>query len=372
MSFRRALAIARAEWLLNRRDVRSLIVIALLPQVLLILYCLGLNFEPTHLPIAVQDLDRSSFSRRVIHRLAASRYFKIAAFVHTAADMSRLLRSGAARAVLIIPPARAVKGCGRSLGLVLDGADAATAGTALGYMQAFLARLSAEQARQWARRRGVSSAPAFDVRTRVLYNPSFASPPFIIPGLIGVVMALMAALLTTTCIVREREVGTLEALLATPTAPAELMLGKLLPYAAFSMIDIALCVIAGGIVFGVWPRGSLLQFAIISAIFILGCLSTGLLISARATSQRTAIVGGVMTLMLPTVVLSGFVFPLQHMPWPLRAIATLLPATHYIALSRAIYLRGASVLQFWPDLAMLVVLTAALFLAAVRAFRPRL
>jgi ABC-2 type transport system permease protein len=234
--------------------------------------------------------------------------------------------------------------------------------------------LSEEAAQIWARQLGASASTLAGVTVRldVLYNPGLSSAAFIVPGLIGVVMALMAGLLTSTCVVREREVGTIEALLVTPIRSAELMVGKLLPYAALAMVDVALCVVVGAATFGVYPRGSLIEFVAVSVVFIVACLSIGLAISGRADTQRTAIVGGIMTLMLPTIILSGFIFPIASMPPVLRVIANLLPVTQYLVADRTIYLRGIGLWHVWPSLGALGLQAAVFFTAAVRSFKTRL
>jgi ABC-2 type transport system permease protein len=374
---RRALAIARAEWLLNRRDPRSLVVIFALPMLMLVLYGYGLNFDQKNLPVAVQDLEHSELSREIIRRAAASGYFRLVEDVRDKAEIAAALRSRRALMAVIVPPdfsERLLAGKQAYLQLVLDGSDPVTAGTALGYAQALAATLSEQATGLWARMLGASGASlaGVSVRLDVLYNPGLSSAAFIVPGLIGVVMALMAALLTSTCVVREREVGTIEALLVTPVRPAEVMIGKLLPYAALAMVDVGLLVVVGWLTFGVHPRGSLVELFAVSAIFIVACLSIGLAISGRADTQRTAIVGGIMTLMLPTIILSGFIFPIASMPPVLRAIANVLPATHYLVADRTIYLRGLGLHYAWPSLAALGSMAVAFFAIAVRSFKTRL
>lgn len=376
MSLQRALAIAKCEWLLNRRDPRSLGVIFVLPVILLVLYGYGLNFDLKDLPIAVQDLDRSELSRGVIRRAAASGYFRFVAEVRASGDIASILRSRRALMVLVIPPRFSedlLGGRQAKLQLVVDGSDAVTANTAMGYARGLVARITREWAAQYAARRALSAAAInpLSVHVQVLYNPTLDSAAFVVPGLIGVVMALMAGLLTSTCIVREREVGTFEALLCTPVRPAEVILGKLLPYAALSMIDIGLCVAAGGLIFCVRPAGNMLEFVAISAVFVVACLSLGLAISGVTRSQRTAIVGGIMALMLPTVILSGFIFPIINMPTPLRAIAAILPATHYLVAARTVYLRGVSLTACWLDVVVLVGMAVVIFALAVKSFSPK-
>ncbi len=377
MNWRRVLAIARSEWLLNRRDPRSMVIIFGLPVVLLILYGHGLNFDLENIPVAVQDLDRSEVSRELIRRAAASGHFRLMSEIADDAEIAALLRSREALMVIVIPPRfseQVASGEKAEVELVTDGSDPTSAGTAIGYMQGLVGRMGEEIARGRALGSGQARALAegIEVRLQVLYNPGLQSAAYIIPGLIGVVMALMTALLTSTCIVREREVGTIEALLATPVRSAEVIVGKLLPYAVLSLVDVGLCIGTGALMFGVLPRGSMVQLVLFSGVFIFACLSLGLLISGLASSQRIAIVGGLMTLMLPTILLSGFVFPIASMPAALRAVSNILPATHYLVGMRAVYLRGVSVTVFWPNMLALLALTAAIFALAVRSFRGRL
>ena len=377
MNWRRVLAIARSEWLLNRRDPRSMAIIFGLPLVLLILFGYGLNFDLEHIPMAIQDLDRSEVSRELIRRAAGSGHFDLMRDISDDADIAVLLRSRRALMVIVIPPRfseQVAAGRKAELQLVVDGSDPTTAGTAIGYMQGLVARMGEEIARGRALKSGQASALAdgIEVRLQVLYNPGLQSAAYIVPGLIGVVMALMTALLTSTCIVRERELGTMEALLATPTRSTEVIIGKLMPYAVLSLVDVGLCTGTGALMFGVLPRGSMVQLLLLSGVFIFACLSLGLLISAASGSQRIAIVGGLMTLMLPTILLSGFVFPIASMPVALRAVSNILPATHYLVGMRAVYLRGVSVTVFPANMLALLALTAVIFLLAVRLFRVRL
>lgn len=377
MSLRRIVAVARAEGLLLRRDLRSLAVIFLLPVIMLILYGYGLNFDLRNLPTGVLDLDRSDLSRRVIQRAAASGYFSLVADLRSHAELVHALRQRRVLMVLVIPPgftARLVARKQGQLQLCIDGSDAITAGTALAYANRLVARIIQEEIRHRASRLGLpeSLLAGIAVQTSVLYNPGLSSAAFIVPGLMGVVMALMAALLTSTCIVREREIGTIEALLATPIRPAEVLVGKLFPYALLAMLDVGLLAAAGAVVFGVLPRGSLVQLFVLSAVFIAACLFIGLGISGRAASQRVAIVGGILSLMLPTIVLSGFVFPVANFPWVLKGISYILPATHYLVGVRAIYLRGVSPLVFWPNTTALFGEAVLLFFLAIRLFRARL
>lgn len=376
MNLRRILAIARAEWLLNRRDVRSMAIIFALPVILLILYGYGLNFELQDIRLAVQDLDRTELSRELIRRTHATGHFDIVRDICHEESIQQMLRRRDALVVLVIPPGFSGRISNRQQGivqLVIDGADPTKADTALGYVRGLIARMNGELSAAAGARSGARIATQpISVHLQVLYNPTLSSAAFIIPGLIGVVMALMTALLTSTCIVREREVGTIEALLVTPVRPADVIVGKLLPYGVLSVIDIVLCIVAGELIFDVFPRGSIPELMAYSIIYLLACLNIGLLVSGRAGSQRTAIIIGLMALMLPTILLSGFVFPISSMPAALRAVANAIPATHYIIGARAVYLRGVSTLVFWPNVLALLAMTAVIFFAAVRSFRARL
>lgn len=372
-SLRRMRAIALAEWRHNYRDPRSLAVVVMLPVVLLLLYGYGVNFDLRELKFAVQDLDRTERSAELVRRLAASDYFTLTEVIADRARLERLIALGRVRFVLVIHPgfgAALAAGRPAQVQILLDGADSTTASTALGYLEGLMRAYSADLIAQWAVRSGLPAAhlaPPLRVEPRVLYNPELRSVNFIVPGLIAIILTLLAALLTSGCIVRERETGSFESLAAAPVAPLEIVIGKLLPYALISFADIVLCIAAGALLFRVAPVGSLAGLLLVSLVYLAASMAIGLLISSLAPTHQLATLAAFLATMLPAMLLSGFVFPLRSMPLPLRALAQLIPATHFLVVIRGIYLKGVEPAVYGPRaLALLLLCLLLVGLAAVR------
>jgi len=375
---RRMLAVARAEWTHNRRDARSLGIIVLLPIVLLVLYGYAINFDLRELTFAVQDWDRSEASADFVDTMVRSDYFALHALVEDTAETERLIERGEVRFALIIMPGFGddiASGRTGRVQVLLDGADSTTAGVALGYMEAVVRSHSVDLVRRWVKRSGLpasAAAPALGVEPRVLYNPELKSVNFIVPGLIAVIMMMLAALLTSGCIVREREAGSFEGLAASPIAPMEIVLGKLAPYAAIAIFDAVLCVAAGRLIFGVPPRGDLGALLATSTVYLVASLAIGLLVSSVARTHQVATLVAFLATMLPTMLLTGFVFPIRSMPVVLQYIAQALPATHFLIIIRAVYMKGVGLGLFVREALLLGLIALVLVVAASRAFRKSL
>jgi ABC-2 type transport system permease protein len=372
---RRTLAVARAEWIHNYRDPRSLFVIIALPVVLLMLYGYGINFDLDHIPFAVYDLDGTQAARDVVEQLRSTRYFDLRESVHDRRRADELLDRGQVVFVLVLPP-----DLGRNLGagreapvqVLLDGADTTRANVAVGYVDAALSDYSATLAATYLARQGAAVTGSFGVRPTVLYNPGLKSTPFIVPGLIAIILTLLSALLTSTCLVREREWGSFESLVASPATPTEILVGKMIPYIAIAFADVLLCIVAGRLVFGVAPVGGHGWLLVFSAVYLAASLSIGVLVSVIARTQQMAILLAMLGTLLPTILLSGFAFPIHSLPGPLRAVCYLLPATHFLVIIRSIYLKGAALVLLRPRVLALVAFTLFLVIVAVRRFEKRL
>lgn len=372
---RRTLAVARAEWIHNYRDVRSLIVIAILPIALLLIYGYGISYDLDNIPFGVYDLDGGATARSLIEQFRANRYFKLREAVTDRHRVDWLLDRGEVVFVLVIPPDMGrVLGAGRqaTVQVLADGADTTRANVALGYIDAALADFSGKLTADYMLRQGVTASPPLVVLPTILYNPGLKSVRFIVPGLIALLLTLLAALLTSTCVVRERESGSFESLVASPTRAHEIMLGKLIPYVVMAFADIVLCIVAGRLIFGVAPAGSHGLLLVASVIFLVVSLAIGLLFSVVAHTQQFAILMAMLVTLLPTTLLSGFAFPVRNMPLFLQGIAQLFPATHFIVIIRAIYMKGSGIGELWHEVAILIAFTLALIALAVRRFRKRL
>lgn len=377
-ALRRMLAVARAEWIHNVRDARSLGIIILLPLLLLLLYGYAINFDLRELRFAVQDWDRSQASADFVESLVRSDYFVLDELVADTARLERLVERGEVRFALVIPPefgAGIAAGRTVRVQVLLDGADSTTAGIALGYMQAAVRARSVALVTRWVTRAGLPASivtPALDVQPRVLYNPELESVNFIVPGLIAVIMTMLAALLTSGCIVREREAGSFEGLAASPIAPAEIVLGKLAPYVFIASFDVVLAIGMGALVFGVAPTGDRAALLGVSAVYLIASLAIGMLVSSIARTQQVATIIAFVATMLPTMLLTGFVFPVRSMPLVLQWIAQVFPATHFLVIIRAIYLKGTGLGLYVPQTLALVLIALALVIAASKAFRKSL
>lgn len=376
MVLARLLATARKEAKHILRDPRSLILALGIPLLLLWLFGYALTFDLNQAPTVVLDRDQTPASRDLLARLQASPYFSIIAYANSPAEMTAALNSGEALIGLNIPA-----GFGADLSrddpapiqLLLDGTDSTMAALAQSYIETVIKTYSLEQAQKRLKRLGLSEfEPPVEVRLRLWFNPEAKSKNFIIPGLIVVIIMIIAAQLTALTVAREFETGTLEWLIATPIRPVEVILGKLLPYLAIGFIDVIVAVLAGIYIFDVPFRGQFWLLALLSLLFIIGTLALGILISVMAKNQVVASQMSVVVTFLPAFILSDFVFPIYNMPLVLKLITYLVPARYMIAIAKGIFLKGVGFDVLVIETAFLAVFTLLAVLAAVGRFKKRL
>ncbi len=376
MKRRRLLAIARREWLHILRDPRSLAVALVLPVLLLLLYGYGIDMDVRRLRTAVLDLDGTQASRQLIDSFEGGGCFDVTHRITSMHDVDRLLDRAVVRVVLIIPRGYAADLVrGRAVApLAADGSDAASAALALSYATQIVSEQARRQVDLQARASGLSvpSLAPIDARIRYWYNPELVSSAFVVPGLIALILMILSSLLTAMTIVRERERGTLESLLASPVHPAELVVGKMIPYVLIAFADVLLVLAGGRWIFDVPLNGSLALLLGLSGLFLLSALSLGMMISATAGNQLTAMIVAVTATMLPTVLLSGFVFPISAMPAPIQAITWAIPARFYLEIVRGICLKGVGLAVLWPQALVLLGTSLLLITLSVRAFRRTL
>jgi drug efflux transport system permease protein len=360
MSPRKVWAVAQKELRQASRDPLSLAMLLGLPTVMLLMYGYAINFDVRHVRLAVQDQDRSAASREALAAFVNSTYFELVRDLPAGADLDAVTERREARAVLVIP-----EGFGREreagrvarLQLLLDGADANTATTVLGYASAIAGGLS-------------GTAPAVDVRPRVLFNPELRSTQFLVPGLVGFILMLTAVLSTALSVVREHERGTMEQLRVTSLKPGELIVGKTLPYLGISLLATVVILVAARLLFGVAVKGPYLDLFVATFIYLVGALGFGLLVSTLAETQAMAFQIGMVTSMLPAIFLSGFIFPIRSMPWAVQAITYVVPARYFLVVLRGIILKGAGLGPYLQDLAFLVLYaTVVLGIAYARLTR---
>jgi ABC-2 type transport system permease protein len=366
----RLLAMARKEAIQLRRDTRSMALAFLLPLFMLLFFGYAISWDIRNIRIAVVNEDGGQRSREVIDALEGSGYFEVAEYLNDRSSIDDQLDRGHVSGVLVIPAGFTRRLAARErapLQLLLDGSDANTATIALNYADAILARYS-----QSVVLAGSRLTLPVTAQPRVWYNPTLASRHMIVPGLIAVIMSIIAAMLTALTIAREWERGTMEQLAATPVGRLEVVFGKLLPYLAIGLFDVAVTVIAGMVIFGVPFNGSLLLLAFMTLLFLTGALGLGIFISASLKSQILATQVAMVATYLPALLLSGFLFDIRSMPVVLRAVTWIVPAKYYIAVTRGVLLKGVGLDVLWVHgLSMILFASVGLGLATL-AFHKRI
>lgn len=376
MNLRRVRAVARKEFLHVRRDPRSLGMAIVIPMVMLLLFGYALTLDVDRVPVAVWDQSATPESRELAGRFGGSRYFDVRPGAAGYPEIERGFEEGTASAALVIPrdfSARLASGRGAAVQFLVDGSDSNTATIALGYAESAVRGFSRDLAARELRAAG-SRVPAepLEVRPRVWFNPDLESRNYIVPGLIAVIMMAIAALLTSLTFAREWERGTMEQLVSTPVTGPELILGKLLPYFALGILDVALAVGMGEFLFHVPLKGSLVLLFGMAAVFLAGALSLGMVISIVTKSQLLASQLSMILTFLPSFLLSGFVYAIGNMPAPIRAATYAIPSRHLVSALKGIYLKGTGLSVLWREALLLALFCAAMVLLANRKFRKKL
>ncbi|MBA3015916.1 MAG: ABC transporter permease [Proteobacteria bacterium] len=375
MNLQRTGAMARKEWLHIIRDPRSLGMAIVIPMLLLVLFGYALTLDVDRVGIAVWDQDNSSTSRELVSRFAGSVYFSVQP-VTSYGEGERLIDQGKTLAALVIPAdfsAQLGKTKPVEVQLIMDGSDSNTATIAIGYAEATIQAFSREITLRALQQHGVSSASApIELRPRVWFNSDMQSKNYIIPGLIAVIMMVIAALLTSLTVAREWERGTMEQLIATPVKGGELIIGKLLPYFAIGMFDVLLAVLMGQYLFHVPLRGSVGLLFGMAAIFLVGALSLGMVISIVTKSQLLASQLAMVLTFLPSFLLSGFMYSIANMPRPLQVMTHLIPSRYFVTLLKGIYLKGVGLETMAVEAGLLTLFAVVILMVAHLKFTKRL
>ncbi|MFH0764032.1 MAG: ABC transporter permease [Candidatus Omnitrophota bacterium] len=374
-SLKRIKAVAWKEFVQIKRDPRSLALALGIPIFLLLIFGYGLSLDIDHVRTVVWNQDASSMlSRKFLYNFRDSRYFRIIKYTDNYRDIERMINSGEVIMALVIPKnfsERIESGQPAELQLLMDGSDANTATIARGYVRSVVEKYNTELLRSALAGYGIKPVKSLDARTRIWFNMGLTSTWFIVPGVIAMIIMIIAALLTSICIAREWERGTMEQLISTPVKGPELIIGKFLPYFAIGLFDLAVGVLMARFLFGVPFRGSYLLLLILSFFFLTGALAQGILISIVAKTQLMASQLAVLTTMIPTIILSGFIYPIFNMPKALQLITYLIPARYYIIILRELFLKGNTISSMWDEAAFLVLFAAVMLTLAVRKFRKK-
>jgi len=354
---RNVVPVARKEFRQIRRDVRSLVFLLAMPAFLLVMFGFALNFDIKHIPLGVRDQDGSRQSRELTDKFTNTEYFDLVAHIRRPGQVDRLMGREKIRVAVIIPPKFAddlEAGRSPSIQVIIDGADAMTGSTAAGYVAAIVRSYSEQATLKILERHGIHGlVTPLEADLRVWYNPELKSVNFLVPGLMAFILMVIVVVSISFSVVREKERGTMEQILVSPIHPVELVVGKVIPYILISLVSAHLVLLFGWGLFGVRIEGSYPLLLLTMVLFLLGALGQGILISTVTRTQQVAFMVSVLTTLLPTFILSGFVFPLRNMPVVIQGIAHLVPAQYFLVALRAIILKGAGLEAFWTQLLFL-------------------
>jgi ABC-2 type transport system permease protein len=362
------LGFVRKETLHLLRDRQTLAILILFPVVQVLIFGFAVRTDVGDIQIAIVDPTPDVASNELRERVAASDRFKVVWIGSSAADLETRFREGTIRQALVLPrdvERKLGRGDSIPVQLITDGSDPNTAGIVMGYATAIVQR--------WYRDAvPANGALQIEAQARMRYNPTLESSHLFVPGLIAFVLTIVSALMTAISITREKETGTMEMLLVSPIRPKAIVAGKVMPYIVLGFISVLLVLVAARTVFGVPLRGSLFLLLAESLLYIVTALALGILISTKVPNQRTAMIAALAGLMMPTLLLSGFIFPLDSLPKVLQWLSYIVPARWFLTIVRGIMLKGAGLATLWQETLILIGMTLFLLVNGARALAIRL
>jgi ABC-2 type transport system permease protein len=377
VKLRRIKAIAVKESLQIVRDPRSLMIALLIPLMQMFMLGYGINLDIKHIPLCTYDREMSQQSLGLLKRFEASRYFAVHKVDQSYAELTHDIDAGNCTIALVIPAgfSQGLNDAGTgTVQALIDGTDSNTANIAANYARAVISGFSGDLQLQSVQRKGgtVQTLTPVDVQARVWFNEDLESRNYIIPGIVALVMAIVGAQLTSLTIAREWERGTMELLVSTPVKPLELMLGKLLPYFAIGMIDAAICLALAVFWFDVPFRGTLATLFFTTSLFLIVVLCIGYYVSVSIRSQVGASQVALLLTMLPTILLSGFAFPIDQMPSLVQGVTYLVSGRYYVTILKSVFLKGAGAVELAVPILCLALYAVVLVVLAARSFRKTL
>lgn len=375
LKLRRVLTVARKEVIHIKRDKPSLIISFLMPIIMLMIFGFGVNTDVNNVDFAVFDSSRTTLSRELVASFSQSYYFREYASVDSVQEVEELIKAGDIKVGMVIPDdytKNLKRGQATQIQILVDGSDPTIARTAASYAMSVTNDYSANfQLRKVEQTGMVRSAASVRAAPMILYNPTLDSAKFNVPGVVGLILQNITIILTALAMVREKELGTIEQLIMTPVTALELIIGKLIPYVVIGCYDFAIVMILSYLFFGVTVSGSLLELSLLGFIFLVGALAMGMLISTLAKNQAQAI-QGTMAFLLPSVLLSGFMFPRESMPLLIQWLSALFPITHFLVILRGIIVKGVGIPYLIGSTLAMLSLIAILIGTAVAKFSKRL
>ena len=351
------------------RDKRSLFILFGMPIAQILLFGFAVTNEINNVNIAIYDKANDSESQKIINNIAASNYFNIEQIIHTKKDIQKSFKQGKVKAVLVFEPdfsKNLNKEKIANVQIITDATEPNTATTILNYLTVILKKFQINL--------NTDAKIPYQIKaeTKMLYNPELKSVFMFVPGVMTIILMLVSAMMTSISITREKEMGTMEVLLVSPLKPFQVILGKVFPYVFLSVFNAVVIVILGMFVFGMPIRGSFILLGLESILFIVSALSLGVLISTISNTQQTAMMISLMGLLLPVILLSGFIFPIEGMPLPLQIMSNIIPAKWYIIILKGIMLKGVGMAYLWKETLILLGMTMFFIALSIKNYKIRL
>jgi drug efflux transport system permease protein len=375
MSYRRTKAVFIKELHHITRDARSLSMALAMPVMMLLLYGYALSLDVDHIQSVIYDQDGTEASRGLMRAFHGSRFFDIAGFATSYEKIEQEIDAGRILVGIVIPRdfGKDLRGGrGSQVQILVDGSDSNTASIAMGYAESIVQAYSADIRFDLQNRRaGRRPAPLVDARMRIWYNSSLESKNYVVPGLIAVILMIIAGQLTSLTIAREWDLGTMEQVLSTPLRPTEIVLGKMLAYFLVGLIDAAISLVVGVTIFDVPFRGSIVVLGVSTSVFLFGALFWGIFVSAATRTQVAAYQLGILTSFLPGFLLSGFVFAIDTMPKACQAISVVVPARYFVTILKGVFLKGLGWNVMGAELGFLMLYATIVFLLTVRKMNQK-
>ena len=367
MNLNRIKAIAKKEFKHLLRDYRMLGILVLFPVFLLGIFGYAINFDVHHIKLAVYDQEYSDITRDLVKGLINSEYFDLSGYIKSENQLKTTLDNKLAQCIVVIPFDFSRKFYSKQdvkVQFLIDGVDGNTATIIQNYVTAALQTFGQNLTAEVLLKNGQKNYVPIDLETRFWYNPDLQTTRFLIPGLIAMILLITAAISVSLSLVREKERGTIEQINVSPINSFELIAGKILPYLLLSLFNAAMILIVGYFLFGVEIKGSIILLFLTTLLFLSASTGIGILVSVIADSQQVAFTVATFATLLPSFILSGFVFPIESMPLPVQILTNITPAKFFIEILRAIVIRGAGVAAFWDQALYLLLFTSVIIFLA--------
>lgn len=351
------------------RDRRSLLILLGMPIVQILLFGFAITNEIKNVDIAILDYSKDATTQEIINKISASPYFTINQLMNNEAEIETVFQKGKVKAVINFEKdfgEKLIKDHNANIQIITDATDPNTANTISNYINSIVQSYLQEQ------NKALTLTYQIVPKTRMVYNPELKSVFMFVPGVMTVILMLISAMMTSISITKEKELGTMEVLLVSPLKPLQVIAGKVIPYIFLSVFNAIVIVVLGIFVFKMPIQGSLLLLGLESVLFIITSLTLGILISTVSASQQTAMMASLMGLMLPTIILSGFIFPISSMPAILQIISNIIPAKWFIIIIKGILLKGVQFTFIWKETLILIGMTLFFIAVSVKKYKIRL